>query len=85
MLGANHLIELGDFVVGTGRRTGVIVGYCNLTGRTMSTGYITQHSQILGPQSKSIQGWIDGSRFICSRGWPYLKLMGVEVIGPVEV
>jgi hypothetical protein len=41
-----------------------------------------QRSQELKHQLKSTHGKSLGSRYICSRGWPYLASMGREASGP---
>ena len=33
----------------------------------------------------STEGGTDGSRHICSRGWPCRSLVGGEALGPVKV
>jgi hypothetical protein len=57
---------------------------CNPIGRTTLTNQMTQSSQELTRQPKSIHGGILGSSFICSRGLPYLVPMTGEVLGPME-
>jgi hypothetical protein len=53
-------------------------------GRTISTKRTTQSSQRLNYKPKSVHGGIHGSRYICSREWPYLTSIRVEALGPVE-
>jgi hypothetical protein len=66
-----------------GRIEGV-EGDCNPIGRTISVNWIAQSSQRLNHQPKSIHGGIHGSRYICSRRFPYLTSMRGEAFGPVE-
>ena len=83
MLGANHQAELRDPDVGAGRRTGGTKGDCNPIGTTTSAGQTTRFFQGLNHQSRSVQGGIHDSRYICSR--ECLTLMGEEALDPVEV
>jgi hypothetical protein len=53
-------------------------GDCNTIGKTVSTNCTIQSSQGLNHQTKSIPGGSQDSRYICSRGWPYLTSMGGE-------
>jgi hypothetical protein len=58
---------------------------CNPIGRTtMSNNQIPQNSKWLNYQPKSTHGGTSSSTCSCSRGWPYLALIGGEDPGPVE-
>ena len=60
-------------------------GLCNPIGRTtISTSQTLQSFQGLNHQPTSTHGVTNGSSCICSRGWPYLTLMGEEDLGPVK-
>jgi hypothetical protein len=39
---------------------------------------------VFGGITKSVHGGIHDSRYICSRGWPCLKSVGGETLGPME-
>ena len=54
-------------------------GVCNLIERT-SAVQTAQCSERLDHQTRSIQGEIHDSRYICSRGWPCLTAMGGEAL-----
>ena len=78
---ANHWTELVD---PNGRTEGAEHD-CKPIGRTtISTNWVTQSSQGLNHQPKSIHGGIHGSRYICNRRWPYLASMEGETLGPVK-
>jgi hypothetical protein len=51
---------------------------CNPIRRTVSTNWNTQRSQGLNHQPKIIHGGSQDSRYMCSRGWPYLTSIGRE-------
>ena len=78
ILTANHQTEPGDPNGRDRGRTEGAEGVCNTIGRTISTNQTTQSSQGLNHQPKSIHGGNHDSRYICSRGWPYLTSVGGE-------
>ena len=80
----NHLTEHEDTSERAGGRTEGAEGGCIPIGRAISTNWTTPCSKRLNHQPKSIHGGIHGSRYICSRGWPYLTWMREEALGPVE-
>jgi hypothetical protein len=51
---------------------------CNTIRKTISTNWTTHSSQRLNHQPKSIHIWSQDSRYVLSRGWSYLALMGGE-------
>jgi hypothetical protein len=67
-----------------GQLHGRTEGDCNPTGRTISAKWTTQSSQGLNHQPKCIHGGSQDSRYLSSRGWPYLTSVGGEVFGPVQ-
>jgi hypothetical protein len=79
MLGVNHQMELKEPGWGAGGRTGGAKVDWNPIGRTT-----IQFSQSLDHQPRSVPGGIHGSRYICSRGWPCLRVAGGEALGPRE-
>jgi hypothetical protein len=81
---ANHWAEPRDSNGRARGRTEGDEGEYNHIGRTISTNQTTQISQRLNHQPKSIHGRILASRYICSRGWPYLMSVAGEALGPVE-
>jgi hypothetical protein len=80
MLGAKHQSELRDLCRGPGGRTGGLEGDCNPLGRTMWAGWTTQSSHGLDHQLRSVHGGINGSRYICSRGWTCLTSIGGRLL-----
>jgi hypothetical protein len=50
--------------------------YLPFVGYFVSTNWTTLNSQGLSHQPKSIHGGSHGSRYICSRRWPYLSSVG---------
>jgi hypothetical protein len=84
MLTANHHTEPRDLNGRARGRTEGAEGDCNPIGKTMSNNRVTQSSQSLNYQPKSIHGGNHGFRYICSRGWLYLISMGGEALGPVK-
>jgi hypothetical protein len=81
----NHSTEAGNT---NGRAKGWTKGAegdCNPIGRTISTIRISQSSQRLNHQPRSIHGQTLGSRYICSRELRYMtSLGGEEALGHVE-
>jgi hypothetical protein len=59
-------------------------GVCNPIGRTTISTKTPQSSQGLNYQPNNTHGGIHGSRYICSRRWPYVASMGGEALGPVK-
>ena len=55
-------------------------GDYNPIGRTISTNWTPWSSQSLNHQAKTTHGWIHGSSYISSTGWPYLASMGGEAL-----
>jgi hypothetical protein len=82
---ANHLTEPREHNGKVRGRTEGAEREYNPTGRTISTIWTTQISQRLSHQPKSTDRGIQGSRYICSREWPYLTSMGGETLGPMEL
>jgi hypothetical protein len=62
----------------TGRTKGAEGDSNSLEKTTISTKWTNQCFQGLNHQPKSIHGEIQDSRYICSRGWPYLTVGGEE-------
>jgi hypothetical protein len=85
ILTANHPTEPEDPNERARERTEGAEGHCHPTTRIISINWTTQSSQRLNHQPKSIHRGMHGSRYICSRGWPYLTSMGWESLGSVEV
>jgi hypothetical protein len=54
----------------------------NSIGRAISTNKTTQNFQGLNHLPKNLLGGTHGTRYICSKGCPYLTPMGWEVLGP---
>jgi hypothetical protein len=68
----------GDSNGRTSGKTEEAKGDCNPIGSTISTNWTTQNTLGLNHQPKNTHGGTHGSRYICSRGWPYLTSMGGE-------
>jgi hypothetical protein len=73
---ANHLTESSGPNGRARGRTEGVEGYCNPIEGKISANWTPQRAQRLNHQRKSIYGGFDGSKYICSRGWPYLISMG---------
>ena len=85
MLAVNHQNELWEPNVEVRGRTEGAEEVCNIIGKTtISTKQTPQSSQELKLQPKKTHGGTHGSSYICSRGWPYLTIMGEKILGPVD-
>jgi hypothetical protein len=80
--GLSPMVVCGYLHQRTRGRTEEAERVCKPMGRT--TNQTTQCSQILNHQPKSIHGGTHGSRYIYSRGLPYLTSMGRQALNPVK-
>jgi hypothetical protein len=71
----NHRTEFCDPNGSARGKTEGAEGDCNPIRRKISTNWTTQSSQRLNYQPESIHGRSQDSRYIYSRGWPYLTLI----------
>jgi hypothetical protein len=79
----NHQTEPRETNWSARRRNEGAEGDFNPIKRSISTSWTTQSSQRLNYQTKNIHGASHGSRYICSRRWPYLTSFRGEALGPV--
>jgi hypothetical protein len=85
MLVANHQTEHRDPNGGVRGRTKGAEGFCNPIGRTtISINQTPQSIQGLNHQPKNTHKGTHGSSCICSKGWPYLALIGREVLDSMK-
>ena len=80
ILTASHWDEPKDPNGRVGGGTEGAEGDCNPVGGTISTNWTPWSSQSLNHQAKTTHGWIHGSSYISSTGWPYLASMGGEAL-----
>jgi hypothetical protein len=87
MYTVKYWTEHGDPNGETRPRTVGAEGICNLIGRTTSNNIKQPNlTSLLGTKPTAIEntGATHSSNWICGRGLPYLVLLGVEPLGPVE-